>query len=129
VLVFALPLAVESLPVAQKPLTVNGVEMAVALSAVASRVYPICPRSIIRFGKVAIPLALVVARGDPKRTAVEHAGFPKFMATWTPGMTAPVASDTRTCTAGEIACEPTALLGCTTKATCAGGPTVVTIIV
>src|SRR6266481_5486457 len=94
VLVFELPLAVERLPVLQKPLTVNGLETAVALPAVARSVYPLCPRSINRLGKFAIPLAFVVARGDPERTAVEHAGFPKFIATWTPGIAAPDTSST-----------------------------------
>jgi hypothetical protein len=75
---------------------------------------------MIKLEKLAMPLAFVVARGEPERVAVEHAGVPKLIATSTFGIAAPVASNTCTCTAGEIDCEPTALLGCTTNAICAG---------
>src|SRR6266850_6814713 len=94
---------VTRLPVSQKPSTLNGLEMAVTLPAVAERVKPNCPRLIARLPNVAVPVASVVWASVPPRVAAAQGGVPlKLMVILALGIGVLVLSVTSTCTGEPV---------------------------
>src|SRR5947208_14863710 len=90
----------------------------------AVRVYPVPGLLMFRFAKVATPLTaatVVVPERVPLAGLVPIATAMLLVAVVT---MLPCASWIATCTAGVNAAPPTALLGCTVKASFAAGPTV-----
>src|SRR5258706_14291162 len=110
----------------QKPLTVKGCETAEALPALASSVYPSCPRSIHRSKKTALPPPLVMPFNVPPSTALEHGGAPlKLTATDAPTIGVMFASETCTRIGLPVRiCPPTEICGWLRNVTTAGAAVV-----